>query len=362
MKKFSEEDKVFIKKLNEFCGDVPRSLCDFLSEKFFTDCLVIFETNEMHPRFFMKCNVYDNPKERIKKVQSFWNVLTLIPYLIQENYITIVPYCASKGNDVHLIWKYWDRNTFVNNGIKLYLQRPYYFMNGILYKDEELLMKGISFDERYGNKIKEWLGDYYPLPRLSALIENNFQTEDEIRHSENIKIAQDNLTEAKQSVEVSRASLEASKESVAISRESLEASKESVAISRASLEASKESVDVAKMSIEQAEQSIKQAKESIKYARWAIWVAIGVGILSSIVNYYLAKDKTVVIDQKQVKSHLDNQSKTINSIKTIGASLKDTFVVHIDNQLDNLDTLNVRVTNAKKGITGNDGKSVKKKE
>lgn len=312
MKKFSEEDKVLIKKLNEFYGDIPRSLCDFLSEEFFTDCALFFRENQERPAFYMEKDVFDNPIDHKRKMQSFWNMLSLIQYLIDENYITIIPYTNQNKSDDHLLWKEWDRRTYNITWGRLLLNKPYWVDRGILYKDKDVYMKSVGLDERYGNKIKEWLGDYYPLSRLSALIENDFQTEDEIRHYQTLKIAQDNLNEAKLSVSASK-------------------------------------------------ESVENAELSIKYAKYAIWVAIFVGIVSTVVNVWLAWDKTVIIDKEQVKTHLDNQSETINSIKAIGASLKDTFVVHIDNQLDDLDTLNVRVTNAKKEVVGN-GKDIKKKE
>ncbi|WP_458449075.1 hypothetical protein [Fibrobacter sp.] len=310
MKKFSEEDKVLIKKLNEFYGDIPRSLCDFLSEEFFTDCALFFRENQERPAFYMEKDIFDNPIDHKRKMQSFWNMLSLIQYLIDENYITIIPYTNQNKSDDHLLWKEWDRRTYNITWGRLLLNKPYWVDRGILYKDKDVYMKSIGLNERYGDKIKEWLGDYYLLPRLSALIENNFQTEDEIRHYETLKIAQDNLDEARLSVRTSK-------------------------------------------------ESVENAEISIKYAKYAIWVAILVGIISAVVNAWLARDKTVTIDKEQVNFHLSNQSEMINSIKSVGRSLKDTFVVHIDNQLDDLDTLNVRVTNAKKDITD---KSVKKKE
>ena len=101
MKKFSEEDKVLIKKLNEFYGDIPRSLCDFLSEAFFTDCALFFRENQERPAFYMEKDVFDNPIDHKRKMQSFWNMLSLIQYLIDENYITIIPYTNQNKSDDH---------------------------------------------------------------------------------------------------------------------------------------------------------------------------------------------------------------------------------------------------------------------
>jgi len=312
MRKLSEEDKAFVKKLNDFCGDIPCSLCDFLTKEFFTDCAVFFKDNQWKPAFYMKSELYDDPKMRKIKIQSFWNVLSLIRFLIDENYITVIPYTNQNKGDDHLLWKEWDRRTYINQNRKIYLQKPYWVQNGILYNDKNVCMKSIGLDEKYGDKIKGWLGDYYPLPRLSALIENDFQTEDEIRHAQTLKIAQDNLMEAKESVG-------------------------------------------------QAQLSVKQAEESVKYAKRAIWVALGIGIISIIVNVLLARDNTMVIDKEQIESLLLHSQNGINKIHDMVTkevlnvnvlnqlSKKDTFVVHVENQLSNTDTLNVRSIKAKSG-------------
>lgn len=312
MRKLSEEDKSFVKKLNDFCGDIPCSLCDFLSNEFFTDCAIFFKDNQWKPAFYMKSELYDNPKMRKIKIQSFWNVLSLIQYLIEENYITVIPYTNQNKGDDHLLWKEWDRKTYNLTWGTLYLNGSYSVSGGILYNGKYVYMKSVGLDENYGEKIKGWLGDYYPLPRLSALIENDFQTEDEIRHAQNLKIAQENLNKAKESVD-------------------------------------------------QAQLSVKQAEESVKYAKRAIWVALGIGIISIIVNLLLAQDKTMVMDKEQVKLillHNQNEINRIHDMVTKEAlnvnvlnqlSKRDTFVVHVENQLSNIDTLNVRMIKAKSG-------------
>lgn len=147
--------------------------------------------------------------------------------------------------------------------------------------------------EIYDPKICELILEYYSKSivisqAIIELVDDNFISKEEIRHNENIRVANENLQEAKIAVQQSE------------------------------------------RAISIATTDLGESKKSVTLSRNSIWVAIGLGILSLGLSTYSiwesnqTKTQKVEIDSTQYKSAekmmnsvIDNQKATKNKLDTI---------------------------------------------
>ena len=178
-------------------------------------------------------------------------------------------------------------------------------------------------DISFIDKVKMFYNkDIYPTQTLVDYYNNNYKSDEEIRHNENLKIASDSLIETQKGLEVSIESLNESRKGLKISEDSLEESKRSIILSG---------------------KALKDSQKNLKIARIALISAIALGIIGSIGSagevYYAwigAKKSDIKIDSSQFTT-INTQLQRLEKVET-----KLDKVVE---QLNSKDTLITKVIN-----------------
>lgn len=112
---------------------------------------------------------------------------------------------------------------------------------------------------------------------LREYVENDFKTEEDIKHRQNIGISEENLRIANDSLEIASQSLDASKE------------------------------------------ALNASKESLKKTNITIWVTIGIFVLATIINLYIAfrNPEPIKLDTQQLNELKKNQEDILLELKNI---------------------------------------------
>lgn len=286
--KFTEDDKQLIIKLHDYLNGDSFSLLKFLQMNFFKDLALFMFAQGNMLSLYMPKSVYNNDVEKRKAVQKFGNLIRLLKFLVEKEYILFVPYCETSPSDLKIIWiECADKYNLTNNYAVLNSDIGLVFRKGDILKNGELYYLGLNLGTNYFNKFQELMGDVFPLPKLTYLIENDFLSEEEVRH--------------------------------------------------------KQSMDVAKANLSKANETLTESEKSISVAKRAIVVSVIIAILTTIINVwlnlYIASDNTVVLDGKQNAVFVERQNKTIEAIKTVSGQLDDSINVHVNNQLSIKDTI-----------------------
>ena len=294
--RFTEDDKQLIIELHNYLNGDSFSLLKFLQMNFFKNLALFLFAQGNLLSLYMPESVYHDDVKKRKVVQKFGNLIRLLNLLVEEEYILFVPYCETSRSDLKVIWiECADKYNLTNNCAILNPDIKLVFNNGDVLKNGKLYYLGLNLGTGYYNKFQELMGDVFPLPKLAYLIENNFLSEEEIRHEESMNVANANLSEAHQT-------------------------------------------------LIKSEKSIFIAGKSIFVAKCAIVVSVIIAILTTIINVwlnlYIASDKTVILDDGQNAVFVEGQNKAIEAIKTVGNQLDDSINVHVNNQLSIKDTIN----------------------
>lgn len=302
---FTEEEKKLITELDNYLNGDSFSLLKFLQMNFFTDLALFLFAQGNILSLYMPESVYNNDVEKRKAVQKFGTLIKLLDFLVKEEYILFVPYCKKSRPSLRIIWIESASDFTLTNGETVLDQATKLdFRNGNVYKDGKLYYLGLNLGSNFFNKFEELMGDVYPLPKLRYLIENDFLSEEEVRH--------------------------------------------------------KQSLDVAKANLSKAHETLTESERSISVAKRAIVVSVIIAIVTTIINVclnlHIASDRTVVLDNDQNAVFVKGQNKTIEAIKTVGTQLDDSINVHVNNQLsvkDTISTVQVKKVRPAQSKSGN---------
>lgn len=112
---------------------------------------------------------------------------------------------------------------------------------------------------------------------LREYVKNDFKTEDDIKHQQNIGLSEENLRIANNSLEIANQSLEASKE------------------------------------------ALNASKESLKKANITIWITIGIFVFATIINLFIAfrNPEPIKLNSQQLNELKKNQDNILLELKNI---------------------------------------------
>jgi hypothetical protein len=197
MRKFNEREQEIIKILCSIEIDNFDFINEVLKKKYFTKSsnqLLIIDNVTNNAYLYLKKEIYDVIEERKKETYVFTEFIFLLQYLKENRYISTISDIKIKEEPVIII-----KESFVNpplNQGKIILnENEDYILTDppnpeIFNKNGAVIYKGISLD--YGNFYKmiteNLLGVTFVSEELKYLTHNNFETEEEKRFKETLKI------------------------------------------------------------------------------------------------------------------------------------------------------------------------------
>jgi hypothetical protein len=178
-------------------------------------------------------------------------------------------------------------------------------------------------DASFVDKVKLFYSkEIYPTQTLIDYYNNDYKSDEELRHNENTKFANDSLIETQKGLKISIQSLYETRKGLKISEDSLEESKKSIILSSKALE---------------------DSQKNLKIARIALITAAVLGIIGTIGSggevYYAwvgAKNTDTKIDSSQFKT-IDERLQQIEKV--------DIKLDKVLEQLNSNDTLITKVIN-----------------
>ncbi len=276
MRKFNEREKEIIKYLSLIDENTQKNFGFYLQEIFFKedkDKALYINIEEKKALLFLKKEKFDDVKQRNRESFYFLEALNLIHYLRNERLITIIPSSNSKLKRTYFVSPY-----LTSDG----LSKEVEFINGkrmILYdkdsqikENDEIVYLGIHFDEPiYSILETSILGMTFISEELKQLVQNNFETDEEIRFKETLE------TERKH-----------------------------------------------------FELSLKTANYQFRKTQIISWISIGIAIILGLWGILNRQTSTVKIDESQYKQVIQQVDELKDQLKTYESKI-DSLKVQINN-------------------------------
>jgi len=171
-------------------------------------------------------------------------------------------------------------------------------------------------DKSFFEKVEVYFNkEIYPTQTLIDYYNNDYKSDEEIKHIQNLKVAEDSLIETRNGLQ--------------ISIESLEEARKGLKISEDSLKESKKSIDL-------ASDALIDSQKNLKIAKIALYSALILGIIGTFGSagevYYAwvsSKNTDTKIDSMQFQS-ITKQLDKLNEIET-KFNRKDTIITKVIN-------------------------------
>ncbi|BDU25168.1 hypothetical protein [Flavobacterium sp. GSB-24] len=173
-------------------------------------------------------------------------------------------------------------------------------------------------DNSFFEKIRQFYSkDIYPTQTLIDYYNNDYKSDEEIKHIQNLKIAEDSLIETRNGLQLSVDSLSETRKGIKISEDSLEESRKSVVLANAAL---------------------LDSQSNLKVARFALWSALAlgfIGILGSVGEVYYAwkasGNNEVKLDSIQLKKLEQYQETEAKLHELLKQNRNDTILTKVIN-------------------------------
>jgi hypothetical protein len=193
MRNFDKYEKAFIKLISKIELESNETFPRFLQDKYFTKSnkqALIIRHDSQDVLFYMSPEVFDNEAERAVAIKKFWSLIGLVEYLNEQRYISNIPIKKQSGLD--LMYQEFD-DTISLVGDKLILNKSGYYLKtskpDLIYNsDDEIVLKGILWNDLYQSLTKNILGIIYPSEGIQYLIKNDFKSEEDKKYHRQLRL------------------------------------------------------------------------------------------------------------------------------------------------------------------------------
>lgn len=181
---FSEDDKNIIKAIYKSSVNKPVALFEVLRDNFFTDRALLYYPASKKIYFCFDSALRDSERSYSKELKKFWDLLSLIQFLCEESYISIMPFYHDTSDNLKVVWK--NCQYVVPEGDAYKLNDADFCKDYCIYSDGKMKLQGMELPQEYYKRMELWFGEVFALKKLECLIKSHFITREEKWHRENI--------------------------------------------------------------------------------------------------------------------------------------------------------------------------------
>lgn len=213
MRAFNDSEKAMLKLITAI-NRGSMTTCDrFLQDNFFTKqfgrAMIVDHTQKL-VRYYIDASSFGNITKVREANHDLFEVLNLLAYLKERRYVTIVT-ASNPISNAQGMYSDFDINSYIKQNRTILSNSGIYIKHSntdeIYDSNNKLILKGGLLNEYYDFIRENVFGLIFPSEELIQFVKKEFKTAEDIKHEENISIANDSLSEARNSVVISKTSV-----------------------------------------------------------------------------------------------------------------------------------------------------------